>query len=269
MAKPQTLVLTGYGINCEEETAFAFEMSGSGTDIIHINDLIENRKLLDEYQILVFPGGFSYGDDTGSGKALANRIKNNLLDEIKKFIERDTLMLGICNGFQVLTNLGVVPALNGFTGNAEVSLEHNQSFRYQCRWIDVAVNTKSPSVFTSGIEKMHIPVAHGEGNFYAPAGILEQIESNNLAVMKYIKPEGAAASQEFPYNPNGAVNDIASICSSNGRIMGMMPHPERGMFFTQRNDWTYLKEKYKREGGAIPEFSDGIKIFENAVNYFK
>jgi phosphoribosylformylglycinamidine synthase len=269
MAKPQTLVLTGYGINCEEETAFAFKMSGSGTDIIHINDLIENRKLLDEYQILVFPGGFSYGDDTGSGKALANRIKNNLLDEIKKFIERDTLMLGICNGFQVLTNLGVVPALNGFTGNAEVSLEHNQSFRYQCRWIDVAVNTKSPSVFTSGIEKMHIPVAHGEGNFYAPAGILEQIESNNLAVMKYIKPEGAAASQEFPYNPNGAVNDIASICSSNGRIMGMMPHPERGMFFTQRNDWTYLKEKYKREGGAIPEFSDGIKIFENAVNYFK
>jgi len=269
MAKPQTLVLTGYGINCEEETAFAFERSGSGTRIIHINDLIENRKLLDEYQILVFPGGFSYGDDTGSGKALANRIKNNLLDEIKKFIERDTLMLGICNGFQVLTNLGVVPALKGFTGNAEVSLEHNKSFRYQCRWIDVAVNKKSPSIFTKGIDKMHIPVAHGEGNFYAPAEVLEQIESENLAVMKYTKPDGTAASQEFPYNPNGAMNDIASICNSNGRIMGMMPHPERGMFFTQRNDWTFLKEKYKREGINIPEFSDGIKIFENAVNYYK
>lgn len=269
MAKPQTLVLTGYGINCEEETAFAFEIAGSETRIIHINDLIENSSLLDEYQVLVFPGGFSYGDDTGSGKALANRIKNNLLDEIKKFIERDTLMLGICNGFQVLANLGVVPAINGFTGNAEVSLEHNKSFRYQCRWIDVAVNASSPSVFTKGIEKMHIPVAHGEGNFYAPADILEKIESKNLAVMKYIKPEGGAASQEFPYNPNGAMNDIASICSANGRIMGMMPHPERGMFFTQRNDWTYLKEKYKREGKDIPQFSDGIKIFENAVNYFK
>ncbi|HPF04407.1 MAG TPA: phosphoribosylformylglycinamidine synthase I [Spirochaetota bacterium] len=269
MAKPQTLVLTGYGINCEEETAFAFESSGSGTRIIHINDLIENRKLLDEYQILVFPGGFSYGDDTGSGKALANRIKNNLLEEIKNFIERDTLMLGICNGFQVLTNLGVIPALNGFTGNAEVSLEHNKSFRYQCRWIDVAINKKSPSVFTRGIEKMHIPVAHGEGNFYAPESVLEQIETDGLAVMKYVKPDGSAAAQEFPYNPNGAMNDIASICSINGRIMGMMPHPERGMFFTQRNDWTYLKEKYKREGVDIPEFSDGIRIFENAVNYYK
>lgn len=269
MAKPQTLVLTGYGINCEEETAFAFEKAGSFTRIIHINDLIETRKILDEFQVLVFPGGFSYGDDTGSGKALANRIKNNLLDEIRKFIERDTLMLGICNGFQVLTNLGVVPAINGFTGNAEVSLEHNKTFRYQCRWIDVAVNPGSPSFFTKGIEKMHIPVAHGEGNFYAPAEILKQLEANNLPVMKYTKPGGDAASLEFPYNPNGAMNDIAAICSPDGRIMGMMPHPERGMFFTQRNDWTYLKEKYKREGKDIPEFSDGIKIFENAVNYFK
>ena len=269
MAKPLTLVLTGYGINCEEETAFAFEKTGSVARIIHINDLIENRKLLDGCNIMVFPGGFSYGDDTGSGKALANRIKNNLIDEIKKFIERDTLMLGICNGFQVLTNLGVVPSINEFTGNAEVSLEHNKSFRYQCRWVDLAINPLSPSVFTKGIEKMHVPVAHGEGNFYAPADVMEQIESYNLAVMKYIKPDGSAASLEFPYNPNGAMNDIASICSLNGRIMGMMPHPERGMFFTQRNDWTYLKEKYKREGRDIPEFSDGIKIFENAVNYFK
>lgn len=269
MVKPQTLVLTGYGINCEEETAFAFEKAGSGARIIHINDLIENRKLLDDYQVLVFPGGFSYGDDTGSGKALANRIKNNLLDEIIKFIERDTLMLGICNGFQVLANLGVVPALNGFTGNAEVSLEHNKSFRYQCRWVDLTVNSKSPSVFTKGIEKIHIPVAHGEGNFYAPAEVLSKIETDNLAVMKYIKPDGSAALREFPYNPNGAISDIAAICSINGRIMGMMPHPERGMFFTQRNDWTYLKEKYKREGRDIPEFSEGIKIFENAVNYFK
>lgn len=116
MAKPEALILTGYGINCDEETRHAFEYCGAAASIVHINDLIENRSMLDRFRIFVFPGGFSYGDDTGSGKALANRIKNNLIDEMKAFIERDTLVLGICNGFQVMTNIGIVPALNGFTG---------------------------------------------------------------------------------------------------------------------------------------------------------
>lgn len=268
MAIPLTLLLTGYGINCEEETAFAFQKSGSRTKIIHINDLIEDRKLLDEAQILVFPGGFSYGDDTGSGKALANRIKNNLFDEIINFVARDTLILGICNGFQVITNLGLVPALCGFTGMAEVALEHNKTFRYQCRWVDLEINSKSQCIFTKGINRIHIPVAHGEGNFFATPKVLQQLEELNLVTMRYIKPSGEPANQEFPFNPNGSVNDIASICDKTGRIMGMMPHPERGMFFTQRDDWTYLKEKYKREGKELPEYSDGIAIFKNAVEYF-
>jgi phosphoribosylformylglycinamidine synthase len=269
MAKPETLVLTGYGINCEEETAFAFNTAGSSVRIIHINDLIENSKILDEYQILVFPGGFSYGDDTGSGKALANRMKNNLFEMIKKFIERDTLTLGICNGFQVLVNLGLLPMLEKFDGTATAALEYNESFRYQCRWIDVMIEKDSPSVFTKNIERMHIPIAHGEGNFYAPENIIMQIESKNLVSMRYIKNDGTRADSEFPYNPNGSMNDIASICSPNGRIMGMMPHPERGMFFTQRDDWTLLKEKYIREGKDHPVYSDGIELFRNAVNYFK
>ncbi len=269
MAKPGTLVLTGYGINCEEETAFAFNTAGSTSKIIHINDLIENSKILDEYQILVFPGGFSYGDDTGSGKALANRMKNNLFEEIKKFIERDTLTLGICNGFQVLVNLGLLPMLDEFNGISQAALEYNNSFRYQCRWVDVMVEKDSPSVFTKNIERMHIPIAHGEGNFYAPENILNKIESGNLVSMRYIKSDGSRAQLEFPYNPNGSMNDIASICSPNGRIMGMMPHPERGMFFTQRDDWTLLKEKFIREGKELPVYADGITLFSNAVNYFK
>jgi len=268
MAKPKTLVLTGYGINCDDETRYAFEYAGSEAVIVHINDLIDNPSMLDSYQIFIFPGGFSYGDDTGSGKALANRIKNNLIDELRSFLERDTLMLGICNGFQVMVNIGVIPALGGSGGEAEVALEHNRTFRYQCSWVDLLVEKGSPSVFTRGIEKIHVPVAHGEGNFYAPAGVLDEIENRGLVVMRYSGPNGEPAGGEFPFNPNGSMNDIASICDSTGRITGMMPHPERGMFFTQRDDWTLLRESYMRQGKEMPEESDGVKIFRNAVEYY-
>jgi len=269
MATPKIIALTGYGINCDEETKFALDYAGGNADVIHVNDLIDNPKQMQEYQMFIFPGGFSYGDDTGSGKALANKIINNLMDDIKKFVERDTLMLGICNGFQVMTNLGLVPALDGFTGEATVALQHNKTFKYQCRWVDLKVNEKSPSVFTKGISSLHIPVAHGEGNFYAKPTVIEKIESNNLVSMRYAKSDLNLANGEFPYNPNGSINDIASVCDPTGRIMGMMPHPERGMFFSQRDDSFYLKEKYAREGKPIPEESDGIKIFKNAVDYFK
>jgi len=268
MAKPRVIVITGYGINCEEETAHAFRISGAEPVIAHINDIIDSKSMLDDFQIMMFPGGFSYGDDTGSGKALANRIKNNLIDEIAAFIKRDTLMLGICNGFQVIVNLGVVPAIEGFTGRSTAALEYNKSFRYQCRWVDLHVDRDSPCVFTTGIEKMHIPVAHGEGNFFAPPELINSITQKKLAVLKYVKPDGQPASGEFPYNPNGSTDDIAAVCSPDGRIMGMMPHPERGMFFTQRDDWTLLREEYGRQGRPIPEFSDGIEIFRNAVKYF-
>jgi phosphoribosylformylglycinamidine synthase I len=269
MATPKVLVLTGYGINCDDETAFAFRKAGARADIVHINDLIANRKMLDSYRIFAFPGGFSYGDDTGSGKALANRIKNNLMDEMREFIDRDNLMLGICNGFQVMINIGMVPALKGFTGAAEAALEHNTSNRYQCRWVDLHIETDSPSVFIAGIERLHIPVAHGEGNFFAEDRVLDDIEKNNHVCIRYVKPDGSRAAGEFPYNPNGSLNDIAAVCDRSGRIMGMMPHPERGMFFHQRDDWTYLKEKLSREGKKIPVESDGFKIFKNAVEYFK
>jgi len=268
MAKPKVLVLTGYGINCEEETAFAFRKAGAGADIVHINDLIDNRAMIGGYQIFVFPGGFSYGDDTGSGKALANRIKNKLMDEMRAFAERDTLVLGLCNGFQVMVNIGIIPALKGFTGEAEAALEHNRTFRYQCRWVELSIENESASVFTRGIKRLHIPVAHGEGNFFAHDAVLQLIEDSHLVTMRYTKPDGERARGEFPYNPNGSMNDIASICDPTGRIMGMMPHPERGMFFTQRDDWTYIRERLSREGGEIPEVSDGLRIFKNAVEYF-
>ncbi len=178
-------------------------------------------------------------------------------------------MLGICNGFQVMVNLGIVPALNSPMGESEAALEKNGTARYQCRWVDLEVNPASPCVFTRGLRRLHIPVAHGEGNFYAKPGILDSIEKKNIAVMRYVKPDGSPAGGEFPYNPNGSLNDIASICDESGRRMGMMPHPERNITLTQRDDWTLVLEKAKRDGAHVSEESDGMAIFKNAVKYFE
>lgn len=267
MAKPRVLILTGYGINCDEETKFAFEKAGGQGDIVHVNDIIKQPSILKDYQIFSFAGGFSYGDDTGSGKALANRIKNNLNDEFLTFMQRDVLILGICNGFQVMVNLGIVPGNSGF-GEASVSLEHNIKNRYECRWVDLNVNQDSKCVFTKGISKVRVPVAHGEGNFYASKDMLQNLEKNNQIVFQYAKTDGSLANGEFPYNPNGAVCDIAAISDETGRFMGMMPHPERNILFTQRDDWTVEKEKLKRAGKDLPEESEGLLIFKNAVEYF-
>ncbi|MBN2430870.1 MAG: phosphoribosylformylglycinamidine synthase subunit PurQ, partial [Acidobacteria bacterium] len=196
MAAPRAIVLTGYGINCEEETRFALTQAGAVAEIVHINDIIAQPQRLATTQIFAFPGGFSYGDDTGSGKALANKIRNNLQEEFLAFVSRDTLMLGICNGFQVMVNLGLVPGLTPGVGSAEVSLEYNTTNRYQCRWVDVAAEAECPAVFTRGVRRLHLPVAHGEGRFYAPPSALVQLESRRLVALRYIRPEGSPARGE-------------------------------------------------------------------------
>lgn len=259
------LVLTGYGINCDEETKFAFESAGAAADIVHINDLIDGRKKLSDYRILAFPGGFSYGDDTGSGNALANKIKNHLWSELEKFIEDDNLVIGICNGFQVLVNLGLLPALDGY-GKRQVALVHNDSARYMDRWVDLQFSGNSPWI--RGIESMSLPIAHGEGKFYAEQNILKQIMENNLVAAKYIDGE-ICKYQNLKANPNGALEDIAGITDKSGRIIGMMPHPERAIHFTHLPHWTLLKEKLKREGKPFPEEGPGLQIFRNAVEYFR
>ncbi len=268
MARPQVLVLTGYGINCDEEVRYSFERSGAAARIVHINDIIEKPAMLADFQAVAFPGGFSYGDDTGSGKALASRIRSNLSEEFAAFAARDTLMLGICNGFQVMVALGLVPSLSGAMKKVEVALEYNATSRYECRWVDLAIEKDSPCVFTRGIERLHIPVAHGEGNFYAAPSTLAEIERGRLVAMRYTMPDGSAAKGEFPFNPNGSLADIAAVCDPTGRRMGMMPHPERNIAFTNREDWTLLREKLRREGKEIPEEGEGLVIFRNAMKYF-
>jgi phosphoribosylformylglycinamidine synthase subunit PurQ / glutaminase len=266
MPQPKVLVLTGYGINCDEETKFAFEKSKAKAEIVHVNDLIDGHKKLSNYQILAFPGGFSYGDDTGSGNALANRIKNHLWDEILKFITEDHLVIGICNGFQVMVNLGILPALNQRYGDRQVALVHNDSAQYLDRWVDLQFEGSSPWV--QGIERLALPIAHGEGKFYTSENLLKKLNDKHLIAARYVKQE-MCKYQGLDGNPNGSLEDVASITDESGRLIGMMPHPERAVSFTNLPNWTYLKEQYKRDRKKIPCAGDGLKIFQNGVRYFQ
>ena len=200
----KVLVLGGYGLNCEEETLFAFERAGLSGDIRHINDLIENPGELDGVQVLAIPGGFSYGDDTGSGNAFAQKMKLALWDHLQKFVARDTLTIGICNGCQIVANLGLVPALQNY-GDRLVAVTHNLTARYQCRWIDMKKNASNKSPWLASTENMHIPVAHGEGRFMMDDKILKALQNNGQIAFEYTKPDGSAAGGEFPYNPNGCL----------------------------------------------------------------
>ncbi|MFH1218540.1 MAG: phosphoribosylformylglycinamidine synthase I [Candidatus Peregrinibacteria bacterium] len=268
MSKPKALILTGYGINCEEETAKSFAQAGAIPKVVHINDLIDNPKSLNNYQILAYPGGFSYADDTGAGNALANKLKNNLQEEIFNFAKQDKLIIGICNGFQMLANTGLAPATNNQYGKREVALMHNKTARLECRWIHLK-NTSKKCVWTKGIDVIHLPIAHGEGNFYTDQKTLSHMQTNNQIVFKYVKPDGSPAASIYPFNPNGALEDIAGICDESGRILGMMPHPERFTSFTNNYDWPLLKEELIRQNLPIPKEGEGLKIFKNAVKYFQ
>lgn len=259
------IVLAGYGLNCEEETLHAFKHNGGNGKIVHINDLIENPKMLNDYNILAVPGGFSYGDDTGSGNAFAQKMRLALSDNLKDFVARDTLTIGICNGCQILVNLGLIPALSEY-GERDVAVTYNESARYQCRWIDLKVESASP--WLKKIDSLHIPVAHGEGRFMMEKETLNTIASNGQIAAQYIKGN-SAANGEFPFNPNGSIGDIAAMIDKTGRILAMMPHPERGMFTWQRDDYHELKDRAQREGNDLPEETEAMKIFKNAVEYFQ
>lgn len=267
MSKPKVLILSGYGLNCEEEEAFAFEWAGGQSHIVHINDLIAKKYNLKDFQILVFPGGFSFGDDTGSGKAFANRVRDHLWEDIQKFIKEDKLVIGFCNGFQIMANLGLLPSLGGKTGDRQTALQYNKNARYINRWVDLEVGGKQ-TPWLLGIDSFSCPIAHGEGRFYADPQTLKEINEKGLAVLKYFKGD-ICHYQDIEANPNGSLEQIAGITDETGRILGLMPHPERALFFNQRPDAPLLKEKYKREGLNIPVAGPGLQVFINGVNYFK
>lgn len=262
----KALIMSGYGINSEMETQEALRRAGMRSDIVHINDLIAGTKRLSEYRLLVFPGGFSYGDDTGAGNAYANRVRNNLWDDVCEFLDGDNLVLGICNGFQILANLGLVPAF-GRTPAREIALMPNRKGVLECRF--VTLKPASENLWTRGISHLYCPVSHGEGNFYCTDETLKRLESGGMIVFTYCRDDLCPANGEFPYNPNGSLADIAGITSEDGKVLGMMPHPERAMEFVNLYDWPRQKERLVREGKPLPSESVNMQLFWNIVDYFR
>ena len=239
-------------MNCDVEAAFAFEQAGAEAELVHVNRLIRRERNLSDYQILVIPGGFTYGDDLGAGKVLANELSLKLGDEIIRFVEKGNLILGICNGFQVMLKAGILPEAKA-GAEMRVTLTDNDSGRFECRWVYLAVNKESPCVFTKGIDNLYLPVAHGEGKVADDGEVL----SLRNEVLHYTDERGGRGAG-YPCNPNGSVNDIAGICDSSGRIFALMPHPERHIRGTQHPQWTRLGAK---------EQGDGLQIFVNGVRW--
>lgn len=252
---PRAVIFSGYGLNCEEETKYACEVAGALTDIVHVNDVIDNRALLEKYQIMIMPGGFSYGDDTGSGKAYANKLKNTLMEPIQKFVDAGKLVIGICNGFQILTNIGLLPG----------ALAQNAGGRFIDRWVDLKSTGKSP--WLAGIESLSLPIAHGEGRYVVDKNTLTTLKKDKRIAFEYTKGE-TAEFFDLPANPNGATANIAGVLDETGRVLGMMPHPERGIRFTQLPHWTKVKDELVRRGKPVPTMAGGIEIFHNATRFF-
>lgn len=266
--QPKALVLDGYGLNCGYETKKAFELAGAEAERVHINELKSGKKKMEDYHVMAFIGGFSRGDHHGAGVIEARNFRDNLEDELMNFIEDEKLIIGICNGFQILANLGILPGIDRDYQSREVALEPNDCGNFQDRWVRTKAND-SKSIFTKGIDELRVPIRHAEGKFYAEEDVMNKLFEENQVALQYAAPEGKLAKQNFPHNPNGSLRDIAGITDSTGRIFGLMPHPEAALYFTNLPDWTKKAEGLRREGKEVPEKGPGRKIFENAVEHIE
>lgn len=256
MSKVRAAVLKAPGTNCDQETLHAFTLAGAEAKLVWIEELKSGGKRLDDYQILAIPGGFTYGDDLGAGRLLASELQHRLEEALHRFLQRDTLALGICNGFQALAKAGILPG-GKLDGAQEITLTGNDSGKFEDRWIYLRSDF-NVCIWTQGMEEtFELPVAHGEGKFVPKdSTTLEQLLGFGQIVFQYCDSNGSEAG--YPWNPNGSVASIAGICDPSGRIFGLMPHPERHMVALQHPRW-------KREGRTGD--GDGLKIFRNGVQW--
>ena len=256
------MILRAPGTNCDVETGFAFERAGAQVAACYVRALCEKPALLDECAILALPGGFSYGDDLGSGTVLANELIQTLAEPLRRFVERGGLVLGICNGFQILIKTGLLPGLSyaprGDTEPPAATLTFNVSQHFEDRWVFLRVEPNASPFLNGAAGKLvTFPVAHGEGKFMARDNtVLQRLETSKQVAFRYTSADGGAA--DYPANPNGSQNDIAGLTDETGRVLGLMPHPERHALPWQHPRWA--REGLKNEG-------EGMFVFRNAVKY--
>jgi phosphoribosylformylglycinamidine synthase len=246
--KPRTLILRTAGTNCDQETAYAFELAGATSQRVHLNQLIENPSLIGDYQLMAIPGGFSYGDDIAAGRIFANQIMHHLRDAFYAFVEAGKPIIGICNGFQVLVKTDLIPGPIGGACGQTATLTHNDSGRFICRWVGLKPVSQK-CIWTRGLGPIELPIAHGEGKFVpASESVRQALHANDQIALVY---DGE--------NPNGSVDAIAGICDPSGVVLGLMPHPERHVRQDQHPAWT--------RRGLFSKPGDGFNIFRNAVLY--
>lgn len=259
MATVRVLILRAPGTNCDAETGYAFQLAGASSEVFHFNRLLEAPSLLDEFQILCIPGGFSFGDDIAAGKIFASQLKLKLGDALKKFRDQDRLMLGICNGFQVLLKTGLLVE-DDADGRPQATLAFNNNGRYEARWVNVQTQAGC-CAFIKENEVLTLPIAHAEGRFVANDDqVLDNLAAENRLCIRYVDEAGNPCGGVFPGNPNGAQRDVAGVCDATGRVFALMPHPERHVLPHHHPRWTRRTEQ--------PAEGDGLRIFRNAVDYF-
>jgi len=259
------LIITGFGVNCEAESEYAWRMAGAQPDLMHFNDLLSRPSRLLDYAALMFIGGFSYGDHMTSGHVFALRARHRMSRELERFIEQGRLILGACNGFQIMVKLGLLPGLDNDYFTQKLVVMQNDCGTFQNFWIRLRFDAKSPCVFTRGIDLMPLPIRHGEGKVFSlDGGLLDRLEHLGLVVCRYADAENGEPTLEFPHNPNGSLRAIAGLCDPTGRVFGLMPHPEAYIYPENHPHWDAQLLK-----GTLPEHGLGLKIFQNAAEYLR
>lgn len=266
MAIANVCVITGYGTNSQLETAHTARLAGADrVDLIHFSDIVSGKADILDYSFLIFPGGFLDGDDLGAAQAAAIRWRfakdrngQPLIGLLRKFLEKDGLILGICNGFQLLVKLGVLPGCSGLEFKREVSLGYNESGKFEDRWVHLGVNPDSPCIFTRNLPSMIMPVRHGEGRLIAQPRTLKELEQRQLIALTYNDPVTGKPTEDYPLNPNGSPLGIAGLTNPDGHVLGLMPHPEAFHHVTNHPGWT--------RGELDPP---GTLLFVNAIRYIR